>query len=141
LREVYELRVEWGDCDPAGIVFYPNFYRWFDSAFQAMLARRGLSQRELARRYGILGTALADTGAAFKAPASYGDALSVESDIGRWTPRSFTIRYRIRRGEEILVEGFETRVFAVRNGSTGRLNGMPIPDEFRALFLEAETQA
>ena len=24
--------VEFGDCDPAGIVFYPNFLRWMDAA-------------------------------------------------------------------------------------------------------------
>ena len=24
--------VEWGDCDPAGIIFYPTYYRWMDAA-------------------------------------------------------------------------------------------------------------
>ena len=28
----YKLKVEWGDCDPYGIVFYPNFYKWMDNA-------------------------------------------------------------------------------------------------------------
>ena len=23
--------VEWGDCDPAGIIFYPTYYRWMDA--------------------------------------------------------------------------------------------------------------
>ena len=25
---VYTVRVEFGDCDPAGIVWFPNFFRW-----------------------------------------------------------------------------------------------------------------
>jgi 4-hydroxybenzoyl-CoA thioesterase len=26
-----QLHVKFGDCDPAGIVFYPNYFRWMDS--------------------------------------------------------------------------------------------------------------
>jgi acyl-CoA thioesterase FadM len=33
----YDVTVAWGDCDEAGIVFYPNDFYWFDSAFQALL--------------------------------------------------------------------------------------------------------
>lgn len=25
------IRIEWGDCDPAGIVFYPRYFEWFDA--------------------------------------------------------------------------------------------------------------
>ena len=28
----YSVTVQFGDCDPAGIVFYPNFQRWMDEA-------------------------------------------------------------------------------------------------------------
>ena len=28
----YTVSVEFGDCDPAGIVFFPNFLRWIDSS-------------------------------------------------------------------------------------------------------------
>ena len=27
----------WGECDPAGIIFYPNYYRFMDEAAWAML--------------------------------------------------------------------------------------------------------
>jgi acyl-CoA thioesterase FadM len=29
-----EILVAWGDCDPAGIVYYPNYFHWFDTIFQ-----------------------------------------------------------------------------------------------------------
>jgi acyl-CoA thioesterase FadM len=29
---VYTQRVAFGDCDPARIVWFPNFFRWIDSA-------------------------------------------------------------------------------------------------------------
>jgi 4-hydroxybenzoyl-CoA thioesterase len=31
LTYVRNTRIEWGDCDPAGIVFYPRFFALFDS--------------------------------------------------------------------------------------------------------------
>ena len=30
LTHTYSLRVEFGDCDPAQIVWFPNFFRWVD---------------------------------------------------------------------------------------------------------------
>jgi acyl-CoA thioesterase FadM len=37
------LPVEWGDTDAAGIVFYPNYYRWFDRAAHALLRPQRLA--------------------------------------------------------------------------------------------------
>ena len=31
-KKLYKVKVEWGDCDPYGIVFYPNFYKWMDNS-------------------------------------------------------------------------------------------------------------
>ena len=36
------LTVGWGDCDPAGIVFYPNYFRWFDDASWRLFEAGGL---------------------------------------------------------------------------------------------------
>ena len=34
-------RVQWGETDAAGIVFYPNYFRWFDQATHELLAQLG----------------------------------------------------------------------------------------------------
>ncbi len=49
------IRVEWGDCDPAGIVYYPNFFHWCDVATWNFFAASGLPLIELQKRYGIVG--------------------------------------------------------------------------------------
>jgi YbgC/YbaW family acyl-CoA thioester hydrolase len=69
--------IEWGDCDEAGIVFYPNYFYWFDCAFQRPLYGRGLSQRELRRRFGAV-TPIVQAHCDFKAPARYDDEREVE---------------------------------------------------------------
>ena len=71
-----EFIVEWGDCDEAGIVFYPNYFYWFDCTFQRLLRERKLGQRELKRRFGVV-TPLVDVGARFLGPATHDDVLRV----------------------------------------------------------------
>ena len=47
------MTIEWGDCDDAGIVFYPNYFRWFDNAFHHLLRQCGIGQRILVERFDI----------------------------------------------------------------------------------------
>jgi len=83
-RHVTRFTVEFGDCDPAQIVFYPNFLRWMDAASLHFFRACGLPPwRELERVEGIVGTPIVDVQARFLAPASYGDLIDVETSIAR----------------------------------------------------------
>ena len=63
MANVYEMTVAWGDCDPAGIVFYPNYFRWFDEASRRLFAAVGLPWETLFRRYDIVGLPLVSVSA------------------------------------------------------------------------------
>ena len=127
---VFEVRIAWGDCDEAGIVFYPNYFYWMDSAFQALLRKNGLSQRLLRERFNVVGTPIVDTGAKFLAPASYDDLLHVHAAVDHWSARSFRVRYHGQRDEVAVFEGFEVRVFAARR-ENGGIRAAPIDPAFR----------
>lgn len=130
----YTMIVEWGHCDAAGIVFYPNFLRWFDASFQRLLRTHGLDQRLLAERYGILGTALKGCDAKFLRPVSYGDEITMASRIVDWQETAFTAECRIVKDGKVAVVGHEYRFWALKDDETGRLSAGPIPDAFRKLF-------
>ena len=52
---LYRVKIEFGDCDPAGIVFYPNFQRWIDAASLAFFMQCGVPPwRELVKTRGIV---------------------------------------------------------------------------------------
>ncbi len=34
-----KVRIEWGDCDPAGIIFYPRYFEIFDASTSALFER------------------------------------------------------------------------------------------------------
>ena len=133
-RNQIDIQANWGDCDAAGIIFYPNYFRWFDECTQALLRSVGLSQRSLRDEFGIVGTAAVDASARFTAPVSYGDVLRASSHVERWGTSSFTVYHRFERGAEVLaVEGREVRIWA-KLEPDGRLRTEPIPEAFRHLF-------
>lgn len=134
-RHTAAFTVEFGDCDPAGIVFYPNFFRWMDAAAHHYFRAMGLPPwRDLEARTGVLGTPLVDASARFVRPASYGDAIAVETAIDEWRGKSFVLSHIIRRGADVLVEGREVRIFARKHpDDPTRIVAVPIPEDLRRM--------
>ena len=122
-------RVDWGDCDAAGIVFYPNYFRWMDSVFHQLTESVGFDQRRLQEEFSLLGTPLADAGCSFKAPARYGDDLEVAVAVTRVGESSLSLLYRFACGERAVAEGREARVFV--QASVSGLAKAPIPAPLR----------
>jgi hypothetical protein len=60
-----QLHVEFGDCDPAGIVFYPNYFRWMDVGTRRFFAACGVpGWNAQPVPGGIIGTPLVDASGA-----------------------------------------------------------------------------
>lgn len=134
LRHVTTFVVEFGDCDPAQIVFYPNFLRWMDAASLHFFAAAGVPPwHRRAAGDGVIGTPIVDVQVRFLAPATYGDRIEVESTIAEWRTRSFVMQHTIRREATVLVEGREVRVFARRHpDDPARILAVPVPADIRA---------
>ncbi|HEX6137185.1 MAG TPA: acyl-CoA thioesterase [Casimicrobiaceae bacterium] len=134
-RHVSEFLVEFGDCDPAQIVFYPNFARWMDAAALRFFAALGVPpwlMRPERVQDGIIGTPIVDLRVRFIAPATYGDRIEIETSIVEWRRRSFVMQHVIRRGATLLVEGREVRVFARRHpDDPARIEAVAAPEAIR----------
>jgi 4-hydroxybenzoyl-CoA thioesterase len=112
---VYTVKVEWGDCDPARIVYYPNFFSWFDAATRHLFESNGLLWDAMTREHGSRGFPLVDARASFRRPARFGDVLEIETRLKRWSTRSFELEHVIRIGGQVAVEGSETRIWGVND--------------------------
>jgi 4-hydroxybenzoyl-CoA thioesterase len=131
---LYRVAVEFGDCDPAGIVYFPNFYRWMDAASRHWFVHRGYpTWRETEAAFGLIGTPIVDAQTRFIKPALYGEQLLVETQVLEWRRSSFVQRHRIWRGSELLVEGTEVRVFAARREDGPGIRAMAVPEAVKAL--------
>jgi len=133
------VSIEWGDCDPAGIVYYPRYFEMFDASTAHLFAAAlGYDKFEMRRRFGIVGFPMVNTSAKFILPSRYGETVTIESIISRFGRSSFDVAHRLLRGEEEAIEASETRVWAAADpDDPGRIRGVPIPEEvIEALSME-----
>lgn len=126
-----QFRVEWGHCDPAGIVFNARFFEFFDQGAWGLLeAALGVKPHEMGARYGIFGTPLVDAGARFIAPAKFGDMVELTTEVAELRRSSFSLRHVLSVEGAVAVEGHETRVWAVPDPSDpAKIKSHPIPPE------------
>jgi 4-hydroxybenzoyl-CoA thioesterase len=125
-----ELRIEWGDCDPAGIVFYPRYLAFFDANTAYLFEAAGLPKTDLVKTYDIVGMPLVDVGAKFFMPSRFGDRVTVESRVAEWKRSSLTIEHRILRDGKLAVQGHESRVWAGKDPERpGGIKARAIPEE------------
>lgn len=136
------IRVEWGDCDPAGIVYFPRYFELFDACTVALFERGGLFKRDMLKTYGIAGIPVVDMKARFIVPSRFGDEVVVESAVSKWGNSSFVVRHRLMRADVMAIECFETRVWVAHpKGDTEKFEARTIPAEVKEKFgVDAETQ-
>lgn len=132
---VHRVPVHFGDCDPAGIVFFPNFARWMDQASLAYFMAAGVPPwRELALTRGIVGTPVLETHTRFIQSATYGETLEVHTSVTAWERKVFRHLHRVMRGDVLLCEGTEVRAFVSRHPDDAtRLKAIPPPEDIVAL--------
>jgi 4-hydroxybenzoyl-CoA thioesterase len=132
-----QLTVEWGHCDPAGIVFNSRFFEFFDrSAWLMFEAALGMSSAEFRKVFGIVGIPLVEVTASFLRPARFNDVAEIASDVSEFRRSSFDVRHQMFIDGRLAIEGSETRVWAGRDPADAlKLKSMPIPtgviDRFR----------
>ena len=132
---VYEVEVMFGDCDPAGIVFFPNFSKWMDASSLNFFVQRGVpTWRDLYKTTGIIGTPLLEINTRFISPATYGERLRVQTSILEWRSKVFIQKHIVKRGDTLICEGTETRAFCIRHpDDPTRIKAIAVPDDIRVL--------
>src|ERR1700724_4530268 len=124
------IHIEWGDCDPLGIVYFPRYFEFFDACTNALFERAGLRKHEMLEKYKIGGIPLVESRARFLAPASFGETVVVESNITEWGKSSFSVYHRLFKADLLAAEGFEKRVWVVHApGGKNKIKSQAIPQE------------
>jgi 4-hydroxybenzoyl-CoA thioesterase len=127
------VRVEWGHCDAAKIVYYPRYFEWFDQATHHLFETAGINLHAIAGENGHSGAPLVNATAKFISPSRHGDDIEIESEFVELGRASFKVAHRIYNRGTLAVEGLETRVWAaVDPANPGKLKAMPIPPEMLA---------
>ena len=133
MKSTLIVPVEFGDTDPATIVFYPHFFRWFDASAWRLFAKAGLTLDILQDEFGLIGLPIATAKSKFIKPARLGDTLEITSYITEWKRKTFEMVHDVHIDGDLIAEGRETRVCAKRI-EDGEMRAITIPDKIRKSF-------
>jgi 4-hydroxybenzoyl-CoA thioesterase len=124
-------RIEWYQCDPAGIIFYPRYFEIFDTSTTMLLERAlGMTKIEYLKAYGFAGHPVVETRGRFRLPTRFGDEVAIDTALIECGRSSFKIEHRLTRAGTLAAEGFETRVWVGRQtDDPKRIRSQPIPPE------------
>lgn len=139
LTYVRNTRIEWGDCDPAGIVFFPRYFAMFDSCTTGLFSQAlGMSKYDFIKHFAFAGYPMVDTRARFLKPTRFGDDVTIETTVTEFRRSSFDVRHQLSHKGELAVECFDTRVWAERDpNDPEKIRAKPIPPEVIAKFNAA----
>jgi 4-hydroxybenzoyl-CoA thioesterase len=131
-----QLTIEWGQCDPAGIVFNSRFFEMFDASTWLLFdAALGVKPQDLGAMFSIIGIPLVDARANFLKPAKFGDVIEIASRVSEFRRSSFDVEHKLTIGGVLAVDGGETRVWAARDkANPEKIGAIAIPADVIARF-------
>ena len=132
MKTEFHFQVRRGDTDAAGIVYYPNFYKWMDDATHAYLAAIGYPSSELFEKQKI-GVPLLEANCIFKRPLLFEDQVVVKSYVEELHNKVFKIKHVFVRGDQVVAEGYGVRAWT--SFKEEKPKAQPIPDDIREKML------
>ena len=122
------VKVRWSEADPAGIVFYPRFFEWFDLGTEALFESLGLRWAEMFPAERIVGVPIVESGARFASPVRYGDLVRIETTVSEVREKTFRVEHEVSVDTRHCAAGFEVRAWVARpEPPGGALAARPIP--------------
>jgi len=121
----HTLRVRFQECDPQGVVYFARYPEYYDIALTELFREALGSYQSMVEAGSDM--VVAEQSIRYRAPALFDDLVEVELTVDRLGTTSMLSSYRIRRGEDLLVEGDLRHVFI----DPATKSKAPIPDAVR----------
>jgi YbgC/YbaW family acyl-CoA thioester hydrolase len=128
-----EFRLSYGDCDPAGIVYFAAYYQWMERIYSEWTYLGGFATSTMGE---VWDTSLISraSGCEYFVPGLLFDAISCEMRVASVGITSFTMAFDYVRKSDgnRLAQGHIVFVFVDNN-----THAAPIPDEYKAILRAA----
>lgn len=122
----HSVRVPYAHIDKMGIVYYANYFVYFEMARAQLLRDIGMPYGELEDRGIMLPVVAAHCD--YRKPAHYDDLLGIQCTV-EFRKSRLRIDYEIKRGNDPIVTGYSEHVCMSPGGKP-----LKPPDELRSLF-------
>lgn len=125
-----EHRVIYGDTDAGQVVYYANYFRWFESGRREIFRSLKINYNALDKR-GII-TPVVEAHCNYFHPARYDDIVVIETQISELKEKSVKFEQRIyrKRDKKLLASGYTINVFVDKK----MMKSMKIPSDIRKLL-------
>lgn len=125
------FRVRYAETDQMGVVYYANYFVWFEIGRTDFCRQHGFAYRDMEQKDGLF-IIVAEARCRYKAPARYDDEIMVRTCVRAVRKRVVVFGYEVYRqvNDELLAEGETVHVITDRDGRPRSL-----PDKYRDLFL------
>ncbi len=119
-KEITKIRVLYGDTDSGGMVYYANYFRFFEAGRNEFIRSRVCSYKEMEERGFIL--PVVESHARYKASAVYDDLLIVETRLSEVRNVSCRFDNRIIRESDgkLLVKGYTVHAIVDLDGKLSK---------------------
>lgn len=130
-----ELKVRFAETDAQGVVYYANYFVWFEVARVNFLRSLGFSYAE-AEKAGI-GFVIAEASCRYLAPAHFDELIKVKTWVEDVGNSSFVLAYEVINGEtgKLLAQGRTVQVFVDMKGNR---KPVPIPYSLKEALEKAK---
>jgi 4-hydroxybenzoyl-CoA thioesterase len=140
---IQRFRVEWAHCDPAGIIFNPNYYLWMDAGTHALIQTAGFDLIGNTRDDPLFrGCPLVASNMDFMRPLYFGDVTALTSRVEKFGNTSFVVSHAFRKDgdAEPVATGREIRVWGYSDPEEpAKLIAVPVPDDVRDMLSVEKT--
>ena len=140
---IQRFRVEWAHCDPAGIIFNPNYYLWMDAGTHALIQSAGFDLIGNTHADPLFrGCPLVASNMDFMKPLYFGDITALTSQVEKFGNTSFVVSHAFRKGDDPdpVATGREVRVWGYSDpDEPAKLVAVPVPDDVRQMLSVEKT--
>ena len=126
------VRVRYAETDQMGVVYYANFFIWFEIGRVEFFRQLGFDYRDMEQKDGCF-IAVADARCRYKAPARYDDLLTIRTRLkgARGPVIHFTYEIVRQADDTLLAEGETSHLV-----TDAQLKMSTLPEKYRGLFQE-----
>ena len=122
-----DIRVSYADTDQMGMVYYANYFVYFERGRTEWLREKGMEYRVLESR-GIY-LPVMEASCRYRSPAKYDDILTVFTKVSETGPCSVEFSYIIKRAGGLLAEGKTKHPFVNR-----QMKPVRMPEDIRKIL-------
>lgn len=125
-----KIRVRYAETDQMGVVYYANFFVWFEVARVELMRHLGFSYKQMEIEDDSF-VVVAKANCTYKQPAKFDDVIRIRTRVSESRKRTIAFRYEVfKEGTDAVIAAGET-LHVICDG-----NGRPksLPEKYRKYF-------